>query len=173
MSTTSNFDIENLSDETDSDLSALIQAAQEEQKRRAVEGGDLEAIIEDAFTKGFNSKGVASAPWLTDDGILVCPGSIIERSAQAHTCSFVNFDDTLVWQSSDLLLDEVRRIPVQARTHQKSVSLIAAYEGLEFTVVVCKARNSVHQMQSSTSYVVTNGSLEVTSSRTPKLSNHR
>ncbi len=166
-------DLSDLSGQTDGNLAALIEAAQDEQKRRAIEAGDLEAIIEDAFEQGFTAKGMARGPWLTDDGILVCPGSIIEKSTQSHVCSFVNLDDTWAWQAQDLLLDEVRKIPAQARTHQRSVSLIAAYDGLEFTVVVCKARNSVHEMQSSTTYTVHNGSLEVVSSRTPKVSNHR
>ena len=166
-------DINEFSEHSDYELATLIQNAQNEQKRRAIESGDLNAIIEDAFEMGFTYKGVALTPWLTKEGILVCPGSIIEKSASSHICSFVNLDDTWVWQSQDLLLDQVRKIPVQSRTHQRSVSLIAAYEGIEFTVVICKARNYVHEMQSSVSYIVKDGKLDTTTSRTPKVINHR
>ncbi|MCP4845039.1 MAG: hypothetical protein GY901_08045 [Actinomycetia bacterium] len=166
-------DIDDLSSTADADLAAIIEAAQAEQKARAVAAGDPEAIIEEGFARGFNAKGHAFEPWLTDSGLIVCPGSIVEKSAMSHTCRFAHLDDAWVWACQDLVLDEVRRIPDKARTHQKSVSLIPSYEGLEFDVITCKTRNGVHEMQSTTSYIVAGGILEVVATRSPKVAGHR
>src|ERR1035438_10281416 len=126
--------------------------------------GDLGALVELGFESGFNANGTARAPWI-GSGIVICPGAIVERSALSHECSFVNVGGDWVWESEELLLDEVRRVPGGPRTHQRSVSLLDAREGLELDVLASKKRQGVHQLQSKTSYEISDGVLRVVATR--------
>lgn len=155
-----------LREATDIELAQLVSSAIEEQKRRALEGGDTEALVEEGFVQGFNSKGEARIPWL-HSGFLVCPGSKQDRSSLNHECTFVRVNDQWVWESADKILDEVRNSP-GPRPSMKSVTLILASEGLEVDVITSRTKNAVHEMKSARSYVVKNGELELVNTRTPK-----
>ena len=146
------------------ELAGLIAAAQALQHHRALSRGDLDALIAEGFDIGFDAKGVAREPYLRGD-VLVCPGSVVEKSNFSHDCVFVHIGDDWVWGSQSLLLDEVRKVPVKARSHQRSVSLVAATEGLEFDWVCSAMRNSVHAMKRAHKYSITNAELVLVSGR--------
>ena len=162
----------NISALTDSDLADLIQLLLAEQHERAVEQADPEALTKDAYERMFNGKGDAMEPELID-GILVCAGSLKNLSTTSHVCSFVHVDEHWCWDHPDLLNDDVRKIPVKGRDHQRSISLIPVQEGTEVDFVTCKATaREGHRAQKSTSYVVTNGKLEVTDTRSVASHSH-
>lgn len=146
-------DVAELSDEA---LSALLADGLAEQRRRAEAVGDIDAIVEAAFEAGFDSRGQANPPWVTH-GLLVCPGSIRERSTSSHDCVFVHVDGNWVWQSDDLIIDVVRSVPQQKHTHQRSITLLAAVEGTEYDVVASKMRQGVHHATHVRSYRISNG----------------
>jgi hypothetical protein len=148
---------------SDDELTHLVACCIGEQRRRALDTGDPAAVLEDGFREGFDSKGRPVRPWL-HQGVLVCPGWKADRSKTSHDCSFVAVGDEWSWLSEYKLLDVVRQIP-GAKPAMRSVSLITAFEGLEFDQVKSKTVNGVHQMQEATSFVVTGGSVEVVKSR--------
>jgi len=156
---------------SEEDIAELIAILIEEQRGRALARGDLEAIVEQGFELGFDSTGKAKTPWI-DRGIVVCPGSVIERSALSHDCVFVNVDDTWVWESDDLVLDDVRRGLMRGKENQRSISLLAARDGLCFDVIASKKRQGVHQMVAGSSYEIKNGKLELIGSRAVKPRGH-
>lgn len=168
MADLSNVTSEDLRVLGDVPLGNLVTLAIEEQRRRALEGGDTEALVEDGFERGFNSKGEARDPWLAS-GILVCPGSKVDRSALSHECTFVNVDDSWVWESPDRIHDDVRNLP-GPRTVMRTVTLVLASEGMEVDMVSSKQRNGVHEMKSVRSFVVKGGKLELVNARAPKTS---
>ena len=155
----------------DHELSELLAAAQEEQYHRALSRGDLDALVEEGFSIGFSSGGVAGDPYLRGS-VLVCPGSVVEKSTMSHDCVFAHVENEWVWDSPHLLLDSVRKVPDRSRTHQRSVSLVAAIEGLEFDVVASKMRQNVHTRTASRSYAIRGGELELISARTVSAAKH-
>lgn len=161
-----------LGDLSDEALRDLIAAAIEEQRQRAAASGDLEALCEAGFAEGFDSKGHARTPVIRD-GLLICYGSIVERSAMSHECHFVHIEDSWVWEYQDVLRDEVRKRPERGREHQRSVSILPALEGLELDLVGCKMRTGVHQMQTVRSYRIVSGQLELVTARAVRTDRHR
>jgi hypothetical protein len=101
-------------------------------------------------------------------GLLICYGSILEKSTMSHDCTFVHIDEHWVWEHPETLHDEVRKRPDRGREHQRSVSILPALEGLEFDLITCKMRNSVHQMQQVRSYRILSGSIELVQTRSIK-----
>ncbi len=154
----------NLTGRTDAELHELVSLATQELYRRALERGDLDALIEDCFDNGFTPAGHAREPYLRD-GILVCPGSIVEKSATSHDCVFVHVDTDWVWDAPQLLLDSVRKIPDRSRTHQRSVSLLSVVDGFRFEQITSSMRQGVHSMKKAASYLVADGTLELVSAR--------
>ena len=152
---------------TDEELIDLIARAHDEQRRRAAENGGFEAMCENGFKGGFDSKGHARAPEVIK-GILVCYGSIVERSTMSHDCSFIHIGDDWVWEHPETMHDEVRKRADRGREHQRSVSLLPALEGMEFDLITCKMRSNVHQMQNIRSYKIENGQVELVNSRNVK-----
>lgn len=152
---------------SDSVLQEHIRAALDEQRRRAAERGDFAAICEAGFADGFDSKGHAKTP-IVRDGLLICYGSVVEKSTMSHDCSFVHIDENWVWEHPETMHDEVRKRPDRGREHQRSVSILPALEGLEFDLISCKMRNNVHQMQNVRSYRILSGSLELVQTRSIK-----
>ena len=92
----------------DPQVSAAIEHLTEIQRQRAQARGDLDALLELGFEKGFDTSGHALAPFVVE-GIIICPGSVVERSANSHECAFVHIGDDWVWESSQTLIDTVRR----------------------------------------------------------------
>ena len=143
-------------DEGVSNLSALIV---DEQKRRGVEVGDLEAIVADCFDKAFVGNGVV-APWMRD-GLLVCPGLLIGHGTMRHDCTFVKVEDVWSWESSDQVANELRYLPYRAKIAQQSITLVAVGEHEKITQIVCRLSGGDHRMTESTTYEVLGGELRI------------
>jgi hypothetical protein len=162
------FDPSVLDDRTLADLAAMIAA---EQRERAVAAADPDALVELGFSQGFTGDGMPRDPWLVN-GVLVCTGTRIDRSATGHDCGFVSVGGSWVWEADDLLADVVRHLP-GPKSRMRAVSLVAAYDGLELDLVVSRARAGVHQMKSARSFVVRDGALVLVTTRTPRVPDHR
>jgi hypothetical protein len=141
-------------------------------RERARDRGDLDELLEVGFSEGFDAKGMPRVPWI-EAGILICPGGGLEKSSASHECSYVHVGEKWVWESEETLLDVVRRIPSGTRSHQRTVSLLDARDGLDIDVVVSRMRQGVHQMQRSLSYTVQNGQLVIVTSRAVTSSSQR
>jgi hypothetical protein len=133
-------------------------------RERARERGDLEELVEEGFREGFDAKGMPRVPW-TEAGIIICPGGGVEKSATSHDCTYISIGDRWTWDSDETLLHVVRRVGAAAKSHQRTVSLLDAREGLELDVVTSKQRQGVHQLQRSTSYTVSEGTLKLVTTR--------
>jgi len=165
--------LELLGNAGDSQLSRAISVLLEVQRSRAEARGDLEALLEMGFDEGFDQSGHAKLPFI-HAGIIICPGSLVEKSSTAHECAFVHLGETWVWEYEDLLLDEVRRGVLRSKNTQRSVSLLPASPGLELDLIRSKKRQGTHTMTSVISYRVDDdGKLEVVSTRTPRADKHR
>ncbi len=157
---------------SNADLSAMMQLIIAEQQKRAIEGSEPDALLEQGFKDGFKPNGLPHDPWIVD-GVLICPGAVNERGSTSHDCGFVAFDDHWCWEHPDVLLDDVRYID-GPKHRQRSVSLIPVYEGLECDLVISRASAGQHKMRSATAFRVVDGCLEVVRNRTPKkTSSHR
>jgi hypothetical protein len=147
------------------DLSVLAGMVRDEQQRRALAAGDLDAVVGDAFDRGFDGRGMAVEPWITDEGLLVCPGSKIHRSKQSHRCRFVAVGDCWVWEAAERITDELRWLPDRSDSLQ-TVTVLAAVDGLVIDVVTAKASGGAHTRESAVAYEVRGGALEAVASRT-------
>ncbi len=141
----------------DDQLTNLAAAARQEQARRAVERGDLDEIIAQAFETGFGNDGLAHLPWI-EGTVLVCPGGLVWSSRTSHTCRFVSIDDTWVWDSHDLIREDKRSTP-GSRDGFRAVALLPVLEGMEVDVVSGKARQGQHSVDRVVSYEVRSGDL--------------
>ena len=155
----------------DAALAQLVADARAEQQRRALESGDLDALIADGFERGFTRGGRAADPWISA-GIVVCPGSLNGSSRSSHECSFVKVGESWVWQAEEKLADDVRPISDGGRHQQRSVTLLGAFEGLELDLVTCKSRQGVHRLTEARSFVVAGGQLELVRTRTVRVEGH-
>ena len=155
-----------LSSKSDADLAAIMQLIVSEQQKRALEGSDPDALLEQGFKNGFRPNGLPYDPWIVD-GILICPGAVNDRSSTSHDCGFVAFDEHWCWEHPDILLDDIRYIDGPKR-RQRSVSLIPVFEGLEFDLVISRSSAGQHKMKSATAFRVIDGCLEVVRNRIPK-----
>lgn len=155
-----------IGDLDDRELAQLISLLLQEQEERAIAASDPDALTESGFRTMFNSRGDALEPELVG-GILVCAGSLKNTSSTSHVCSFAHVDDSWCWEHPDNLGDEVRKTPIKGKEHQRSITLIPATEGTKVDFVTCRmtAREG-HRAQKSISYVVSNGALEITDTRT-------
>ena len=151
---------------SDADLSAMMRLIIDEQQKRALEGSEPDALIEQGFKQGFKPNGLPHDPWIVG-GILICPGAVNDRSANSHDCGFVAFYEHWCWEHPDVLLDDVRYIDGPKR-RQRSVSLIPVFEGLEFDLVISRSSAGQHKMRSATAFRVVDSCLEVVRNRTPK-----
>lgn len=141
------------------DLSVLAGMVREEQQRRALDAEDLDAVTEDAFANGFDGRGMATEPWITPGGLLVCPGSKIHRSKQSHRCRFVAIGERWVWDAHERLNDEVRQFPQRSDSIQ-TVTILAAVDGLVIDLVTSKASGGAHTRQSALAWEIRGGQLQ-------------
>lgn len=143
------------------DEDALWQTAaaiQAQLHQRAIEGRDLEAMVEDAFASGFSGAGEAHAPWL-DGGLLFAPGAVKYRSRTSHDCTFVSVDDVWVWDCDDVLHDLMRDKP-GTKTHKLAITVLAANEGSKIDMVTSTSRAGAKcQMKKVRSFQVRHGQL--------------
>lgn len=146
-----------LTEATDAQLSHTAYALRTESHRRALEGGDLEALVEQAFLDGFTSANQACAPVVVD-GFLICYGTHRARSQTSHDCTFVSINGQWVWEASPLA-DVMRTVP-GAKPVRMSVSVLVAEEGTEVDLVSSTARQGGGcQMKEVHSYQVVLGEL--------------
>jgi hypothetical protein len=154
-----------IADATTEQLHATISAMSGELHDRALAGGDLDALVEQAFLDGFTANGVPLMPWI-HDGILVCPGYRKARSASSHDCSFVSLDGTWVWAAPNKLVDAMRDVP-GAKSHRCSITLVVAQEGMQVDAVTSKSRaGGGCQMVSAQSFQVRGPELVHVTTRT-------
>ena len=154
---------------SDLELGVLLAAVEGEMRSRAVVGGDLDALLNEGFELGFDTSGAARPPYLRG-GIVVCPGSKVASSAMAHKCRFVAVGEGWVWESADLVGDEIRG---RGRHSTASVSLLVAREGLELEVVSSRARGGTHERISVDAYRVRDGQLVTLGQRPGRNREHR
>lgn len=151
-----------LSDEV---LDHLVAACTDEQRRRAVATGDLDALADEAFERLFDHKGAALDPEV-NGRLLLCPGSVVPKSKSVHLSRFVAVGDDWVWEAADLLHDEVRRGEGPA---MRSVSIVPLVEGAELHVVWSKGPRGARRLERATSYRVRGGVPEPVTTRVPTL----
>lgn len=142
------------------------------QRSLAVAQGDEDALIEEGFAEGFDAQGHARRPWIIGD-VLVCPGSIVAKSATSHECFFVSIEDVWVWDSPEKFADVIRRLDEGTRQHQRSVTLVSALEGMSLDYVRSKKRREGHRRVSGSSFVIRGGALEHVSTRVTNPAEHR
>ena len=152
----------------DFELGVLAASIHAEQQRRALAAADPSALVESGFQNGFKSDGTPVEPWLVD-GILVCPGAKIGKSASSHECGFVRIDDQWVWESEAKVVDEVRHAAGR-NVQMRSVTLIAVHETMKVDLILARMRSGVHQLKTAKSYTVSSGKLLHVTTRTPNVS---
>ena len=150
---------------SDSELSELLALVRAEVQSRAIAAADPTALAELGFQDGFRADGLPRDPWITN-GVLVCPGARIDKSASSHDCGFVRIDDEWVWESESKIDDVVRNVAAR-KVQMRSVTLVAAMDGMTVDLIYATARTGVHKMKSSRSFVVNGNELELVSTRTP------
>lgn len=154
----------------DPELSNLGDVVSQIQSRRAVERGDLDAIIAEAFEIGFGNDGLGMLPWI-EDTVVVCPGGLVENSRSSHTCRFVSVNDQWVWESYELIREDKRSTP-GPKGGFRAVALLPALEGMELDVVSGRSRGGQHSVDRVVSYVVRKGDLSEVSQREVNRSSH-
>lgn len=134
-----------------------------ELKSRALANCDPDALIDEYFKEGFNSKEMPKDPVLFA-GVLVCMGAKLDKSVMSHNCAFVRVSNSWSWEHGDLIKDEIRYLP-GPKNRMQSVSLIPVVDGTAVDLVESKTMNSVHKLVGVKSYVVEGNDLILVSSR--------
>jgi hypothetical protein len=156
---------------SDRELTALAEGIKAEQQCRALASEDLGALVENAFASGFDGRGMAVDPWLTPGGLVVCPGSMVQRSRQSHRCRFVAVGDAWVWESPERVLDEIRPLH-DGHESLQTVTLLAGWDGLVLDVITSRCRAGAHSRDSALALEVSGGRL-VPSRSTAQVGAHR
>jgi len=144
-------------------LNHLAAAIRDETRRRAIEAGDQQSIIDKAFDEAFGRDGLGSLPWI-EGPFIVCPGSIVSKRRGSHICRFASVNDTWIWDSHELIHEEKRSSP-GTDDGFRAVGLIAIVEGTEIDIVSGRARSGNHQVDRVVSYVISRGDLVEVSQR--------
>jgi hypothetical protein len=155
--------IESLRAMTSDELHNVAEAVRQVQIERAIESGDLEAVIASAFETGFGRDGLGVTPWIEGD-IVVCPGGLISKSRTSHRCRFVSVDDVWVWDSG-LLMREDKRSSPGVDDGFRAIALVPVVDGLQLDVVSGRARTGGHAVEHVVSYEVRGGELVEVSQR--------
>lgn len=155
----------------DRDLSSALEVLQQEASRRALARCDPSALVEEAFASAFTRKGMPTDPYVRD-GILVCPGGKVDRSAMNHECAFVRVNDSWVWEAPDRFEDAIRHVP-GPHPSMRSVTLLPAVHGMTVDLVQSRTKMGVHQMTSVRSFLVENDGLSLVSARAVSARPHR
>ncbi len=146
-------DVVRILDRLDQDeLANVGEVVRQLQRQRAVDKGDLDAIIANAFEVGFGRDGLGTLPWVEGD-IIVCPGGLVSKSRASHRCRFVSVDDTWIWESGELLREDKRSSP-GVEDGFRAVALLPLVDGLALDVVSGKARSGQHSVDRVVSYEV-------------------
>lgn len=148
---------------SDDVLMHLAAALRDETRRRAIETGDQDAVIDDAFDQAFGRDGLATLPY-REGPYIVCPGAMVSKRRGNHTCRFVSVDDVWIWDSHELIHEEKRSSPGSDEGF-RAVALLAPTEGMGLDVVSGRLRSGQHQVDLVVSYVVRKGDLVEVSQR--------
>lgn len=157
---------------SDESLRRLVTEARSEIAARLLASGDLSAVADEAFSNMFGADGLPLDP-RTGDGILICAGGKVDRSAMSHRCRFVRVAGGWVWEHPEVLGDTVRHISKGPRRSMRSVTLVPLFEGDEVDLITCRTRNAVHELLSVRSFIVAAGSLLLVSARSVSRTDHR
>jgi hypothetical protein len=155
--------IESLRAMTSDELHNVAEAVRQVQIERAIESGDLEAVIASAFETGFGRDGLGVTPWIEGD-VVVCPGGLISKSRTSHRCRFVSVDDVWVWDSGLLMREDKRSTP-GTDDGFRAVAVIPVIDGTEIDVVTGRARSGGHSVEHVLSLEVRGGELIEVSQR--------
>jgi hypothetical protein len=151
----------------DATLHRLASAIAAEQHARALAAGDLNAVVADAFAWGFTARGAAT-PRIVG-AYLVCPG-LLHGWPENHDCTFVSVDDAWCWDHELVLADEVARDD----KGQRSVTVLAAVDGVACTQVASRARRGSHTARQQQSWRIEGGALvPATVGRSPRAPERR
>lgn len=148
---------------TDDDVHHLAEVVRQVQVERAVDAGDHDAIVAEAFEQGFGRDGLGVDPWV-EGNLVVCPGALVSKSRTSHRCRFVSVDDAWVWDSGLLLREDKRSSPGRDEGF-RAVALVPLVDGTELDVVTGRARAGGHAVEHVTSYEVRGGELVEVSQR--------
>lgn len=141
----------------------LAESIRNEQRQRAIDNGDQDAVIADAFETGFGRDGLGVLPWI-EGGFVVCPGAIVSKSRTSHRCRFVSVDDVWIWESPHLVT-EIKRSSPGTIDGFRAVALLPVVDGLEIDVVTGKARQGQHSVDRVVSYEIRKAALVEVSQR--------
>lgn len=153
------------------DLHHVAEAVRQVQIERALDHGEHDAIIAQAFEVGFGRDGLGVLPWVHGD-VVVCPGGLVAKSRSSHRCRFVSVDDVWVWDSG-LLMREDKRSSPGTDDGFRAVALIPVVDGTELDVVSGRARSGGHSVEHVVSYEVRQGELVEVSQRNVAAANMR
>ncbi len=148
---------------SDDVLDHLSEALRDEARSRAVESGDQQALLDEAFEQGFGRDGLGADPWV-HGRVIVCPGALAAKSRTNHRCRFVSVDDVWIWDSMELIHEEKRSNPGRDEGF-RAVALLPVIEGMILDVVTGRARAGQHSVDKATSYEVRRGELVEVSHR--------
>ena len=152
-----------IADLDEGELTRLCAALLDEQRRRAIEDGDQDAVIAEGFEVGFGRDGLGTLPWIRGPYI-VCPGGLVGKNRGSHRCRFISVDESWVWESSDLVHEEKRSSPGRDEGF-RAVALVPVVEGMTLDVVSGKLRQGQHAVDRVISFEVRDGDLVELSQR--------
>lgn len=153
------------------ELHDVAEAVRQVQIERALDRGDHDTIIEQAFAVGFGADGLGAQPWIHAD-VIVCPGGLVSKSRSSHRCRFVSIDD--VWlRDSGLLMREDKRPSPGVKDGFRAIALLPVIDGTALDVVTGRARSTGHSVDHVVSYEVRGGELVEVARRTVAARNIR
>ena len=165
-------DLNNIENLEDVELFDLQNQITEIIKKRNLEKGDIEEIIDNSFNIGFPKiDGVGLNPWI-DNSLIICPGARIDKTKTRHICKFIVIDEEWSWESPHMISDVIRRDQSSKNFRQHSITLISPFEGMSLEVVSQKSQNGKHLVNTVESYKFTNGNLEKVMTRSSRSRDH-
>ncbi|HJM99197.1 MAG TPA: hypothetical protein QF850_02980 [Acidimicrobiales bacterium] len=148
---------------SDKELGQLQIEMQNEIRRRAIQSGDHDAIIKQAFEVGFERSGLGVMPWI-EGQLLICPGALVSRNPTSHRCRFVSVNEEWVWQSGHLITETKRPSPGTDKGF-RAIALIPVIEGLAIDIVSGKMQSGQHRAEKVISFEIVEGKLSEVSQR--------
>lgn len=148
---------------SDHELQDLHREMQEEILQRAIQSGDHESIIKQAFEVAFDRSGLGVNPWI-EGKLLICPGALVSKSAANHRCRFVSVDQEWVWQSKQLITETKNPSPGNDKGF-RAIALIPVIEGTAVDIVNGKMQSGLHRAEKVVSFEIRRGEMVEVSQR--------
>ena len=165
-------DLNNIENLEDVELFDLQSQITEIIKKRNLEKGDIEEIIDNSFNIGFPKiDGVGLNPWI-DNSLIICPGARIDKTKTRHICKFIVIDEEWSWESPHMISDVIRRDQSSKNFRQHSITLISPFEGMKVQVISQKSQQGKHLVEGVDSFEFRNGKLEKTMTKTSRSREH-